>query len=75
MESSFVSTQPVRRPKSGRALATWRRTKAIELALAGHSYDDIAKQVGYSNRGTATAWKVTPDSRIDGTHLQEGLQQ
>jgi hypothetical protein len=41
-------------------LATWRRTKAIELALAGYSYDDIAIEVGYANRGTA--WHVVMDA-------------
>lgn len=40
----------------GRALATHRRTTAVRLALAGHSYDDIAQQVGYANRGTA--WRA-----------------
>lgn len=38
------------------ALAKWRQARAVELALAGFSYDEIARQVGYSNRGTA--WRV-----------------
>jgi hypothetical protein len=41
------------RPRTGRALASWRRTRAIELALAGYNYEDIAIAVGYANRGTA----------------------
>ncbi len=36
-----------------RALASWRRTRAIELRAAGLSYDQIATEVGYTNRGTA----------------------
>ena len=34
-------------------LARWRQAKAVELAEAGHDYESIAKQVGYTNRGTA----------------------
>ena len=32
----------------------------MELALAGHSYDEIALEVGYQNRGTA--WRAVQDS-------------
>jgi hypothetical protein len=35
------------------ALAAWRKARSVELALEGHPYDDIAKEVGYANRGTA----------------------
>jgi hypothetical protein len=38
------------------ATALWRRERCVELALAGHSYDEIAEQVGYANRGTA--WRT-----------------
>ena len=41
---------------AGKALAKWRRTRCVELALAGHSYDEIALEVGYQNRGTA--WRA-----------------
>ena len=34
----------------------WRRARAVELALAGYNYDDIAEQVGYANRGSA--WRA-----------------
>lgn len=34
------------------ALATARHTRAVELALQGHSYQAIADQLGYANRGT-----------------------
>jgi hypothetical protein len=53
---SRSSEMELSRPKSGRALAAWRRTRAIELALAGYCYEDIAAAVGYANRGTA--WNV-----------------
>ena len=36
-----------------RALASWRRTRAIELRATGLSYDQVAAEVGYTNRGTA----------------------
>jgi transposase len=39
-----------------RVVSNFRRARAVELALAGHSYDQIAEQIGYSNRGTA--WRV-----------------
>ena len=33
-----------------------RRTRAVELAASGLSYDDIAKELGYANR--SGAWKA-----------------
>ena len=45
---------------SGKTLAKWRRARCVELALAGHSYDEIALEVGYQNRGTA--WRAVQDS-------------
>jgi len=45
---------------SGKALPKWRRARCVELALAGHSYAEIALQVGYQNRGTA--WRAVQDS-------------
>ena len=49
---------PLPRPMRRRdaALAKWRQAKAVDLAKSGHDYDAIAKEVGYSNRGTA--WRV-----------------
>lgn len=35
-----------------RALATYRRTKAIEMATRGCTYQQIADELGYANRGT-----------------------
>ena len=34
------------------ALAVWRRTRSVELKIAGHSYQQIAEELGYANRGT-----------------------
>ena len=39
-----------------KALAAYRKARAVELALAGCDYDTIAKEVGYANRGTA--WRT-----------------
>jgi hypothetical protein len=36
-----------------KALASWRKCRAVELALHGKTYDQIAREVGYANRGTA----------------------
>jgi hypothetical protein len=38
------------------AIAEYRKARSVELALQGVPYDDIAKSVGYSNRGTA--WRT-----------------
>ena len=35
-----------------KALAQERRTRAVELAVAGHGYQSIADTMGYANRGT-----------------------
>ncbi len=34
------------------ALAAYRRSRAVELAVAGRSYQQIADELGYANRGT-----------------------
>ena len=36
-----------------KALAQWRKARAVELAIDGASYAAIAAEVGYSHRGTA----------------------
>ena len=42
------------RPRGrNRPLAAWRKAKAVELAVEGHTYDTIAREVGFANRGTA----------------------
>ncbi len=35
--------------RRNRPLAAWRKARAVE----GHTYDTIAREVGYANRGTA----------------------
>ena len=35
------------------AQARVKRARAVELAVEGHSYEEIAQRVGYSNRGSA----------------------
>ena len=44
-------TSPVNGQHRNRALAA-RRAKAVELRTAGHTYDQIAMELGYANRGT-----------------------
>jgi hypothetical protein len=34
------------------ALAAWRRTRAVELATQDFTYQQIADELGYANRGT-----------------------
>ena len=36
-----------------KALAQWRKARAVELAIDGASYAAIAAEVGYSHRGNA----------------------
>ncbi len=36
-----------------KVLASYRRTRALELRLGGASYDEIAREVGYASKGTA----------------------
>lgn len=50
------------------ALAHWRQARAVELAISGHDYDTIAREVGYSNRGTAhrTVQKALRQRTVEG---------
>jgi hypothetical protein len=41
------------RPSVRRAGIIARQTKALELRVSGHTFDEIAEAVGYSNRGVA----------------------
>lgn len=52
---------------SDTALAQFRKARSVELRLAGSEYEDIAREVGYSNRGTA--WRAVNKAlreRVDG---------
>lgn len=59
-----------------RAIATQRRTRAVELVLAGYSYDDIAHQVGYANRGTAwrAVQKALGDREVEAVDLYREME-
>lgn len=46
-------TSPGGKRCRNRPLAAWRRTRAVELATLGLSYDAIAHEVGYAHRATA----------------------
>lgn len=48
MESGTESEQEM----SSRAVAQLRRCRAVELVSEGKTYDQVAKEVRYSNRGT-----------------------
>jgi hypothetical protein len=41
------------RVRSTTALAKWRASTAVKLLTEGKTYDQIADEVGYANRGTA----------------------
>ncbi len=51
----------------GKALANWRKCRAVELAMDGKTYDQIAREVGYANRGTAhrVVMKALADRLLD----------
>lgn len=46
-----------------KVISQFRKARSVELALAGASYDDIATEVGYANRGTA--WKTVQKALKD----------
>jgi transposase-like protein len=51
-----MGTSPVDdidRRRRNRPLAAWRKARAVELAIEGRTYGEIATEVGYANRGTA----------------------
>jgi transposase-like protein len=50
MEAEAISR---RLEMPSQALADWRKCRAVELVTLGKTYDQIAREVGYANRGTA----------------------
>ena len=55
--TAHIEPDTARRPRrNDAARATWRQARAVELALEGRSYDDIAHAVGLANRGSA--WRT-----------------
>jgi len=53
--------------RSSPALAKWRSCRAVELLADGKTYEEIARGVGYANRGTA--------HRVVAKALAENLHQ
>ncbi len=51
--TSAALLDPATQRRVNRPLAAWRRARAVELATQGHTYEVIASEVGYANRGTA----------------------
>ncbi len=56
------------------AQARWIRTRAVELAIEGRSYDEIAREVGFSHRGSAhrAVYKALREREI---HAVDDLRQ
>jgi hypothetical protein len=52
MAIALTELPPVQGQHRNRALAAARRAKAVELRTAGLTYDQIATDLGYANRGT-----------------------
>jgi len=52
MAIALTALPPVQGQHRNRALAAARRARAVELRTAGLTYDRIAAELGYANRGT-----------------------
>jgi hypothetical protein len=52
MAIAVAELPPVHGQHRNHALAAARRAKAVELRTAGLTYDQIAMELGYANRGT-----------------------
>ena len=52
MAIALTALPPVQGQHRNRALAAARRARAVELRTAGRTYDRIAAELGYANRGT-----------------------
>lgn len=52
MAVSLPELPPVHGQHRNRALAAARRARAVELRTTGLTYDQIASELGYANRGT-----------------------
>ena len=61
---------------SSQALARWRQCRAVELVLQGAKYDDVARAVGYANRGTAhrAVAKALSERLVDGIDELRALE-
>jgi len=52
MTAALAELPPVHGQHRNRALAAARRARAVELRTTGLTYDQIATELGYTNRGT-----------------------
>ena len=59
-----------------KALTKWRKCRAVELAMDGKTYDQIAREVGYANRGTAhrVVMKAFADRLVDAVDALRELE-
>ncbi len=73
MTATAVEFSPylVRGQHRNKALAAWRRARAVELAVEGHTYEEIARDVGYANRGTA--YRVVQQAL--GQRVEDGVDE
>jgi hypothetical protein len=58
------------------AQAQLKRTRAVELLAAGYNYDEIAHQVGFTNRGSAyrAVTRALAEREIDGVNGLRALE-
>jgi len=63
--------------RRNRPLAAWRKTRAVELATQGFTYDAIAQEVGYADRGTAhrVVKRALAQSAVDAVDAHRKLEQ
>lgn len=54
-----------------KAVAEWRKARSVELVLQGHTYEQVAAEVGYANRGTA--WRAV--SRALAERMEQGVEE
>ena len=54
-----------------KAIAERRKADAVALAAQGHDYESIAREVGYTNRGTA--WRTVMNALTE--HTAEAVEE
>lgn len=52
MTAELLEIPPVQGRHRNKVLAARRRTRAIELITAGHTYQQVADDLGYANKGS-----------------------
>lgn len=60
----------------GTALAEYRKVRSIELVLQGYTYDQVAAEVGYANKGTAwrTVSKALAEQKVQAVDELRALE-